>query len=284
MTLVCARAQDLSMPRVYHLHLVSDATGETLNTVARAITVQFEKLSAKEHVYSLVRNKRQLARVVEHITANPGIVFFTLVNPELRATLEAECIKLHVPCVSILDPAAKALREYLGAEESHRPGGQHEVDARYMERVEAVNYAIHQDDGQGTEHLSSSDVILVGPSRTSKTPTCVYLAIRGVRAANVPFVPGIALPAQLLEQTRSLVVGLWASPERLLQVRRNRLTTMGETRGTAYTDEAAVRAEIAEARRLYERQDWPSIDVTRRSIEETAATVLNLLTDRNERS
>ena len=272
------------MPRVYHLHLVSDATGETLNTVARAITVQFENLSAKEHVYALVRNKRQIARVVEHIRANPGIVFFTLVNPDLRALLEKECAKLHIPCVSILDPAAKALREYLGAEESHRPGGQHEVDARYMERVEAVNYAIHQDDGQGIEHLHLSQVILVGPSRTSKTPTCVYLAIRGIRAANVPFVRGIALPAQLLEQTQSLVVGLWASPERLLQVRRNRLSTMGETRGTDYIDEAAVRAEIAEARRLYERQDWPSIDVTRRSIEETAATVLNLLAERNEHS
>lgn len=270
------------MPRVYHLHLVSDATGETLNTVARAITVQFEELSAKEHVYALVRNKRQLARVIEHITANPGIVFFTLVNPELRDLLEKECAKLQLPCVSILDPAAKALREYLGAKESHRPGGQHEVDARYMERVEAVNYAIHQDDGQGAEHLHSSQVILVGPSRTSKTPTCVYLAIRGVRAANVPFVPNIPLPSQLLEETQSLVVGLWASPERLLQVRRNRLTTMGETRGTDYTDESAVRAEIAEARRLYERQNWPSIDVTRRSIEETAATILNLLADRNE--
>jgi regulator of PEP synthase PpsR (kinase-PPPase family) len=272
------------MPRVYHLHLVSDATGETLNTVARALTVQFEDVSAKEHVYALVRNKRQLARAIEHIAANPGIVFFTLVNPELRAILEKECAELHIPSVSILDPAAKALREYLGAEESHRPGGQHEVDARYMERVEAVNYAIHQDDGQGIEHLRSSEVILVGPSRTSKTPTCVYLAIRGVRAANVPIVPGIALPEQLFEQNQSLVVGLWASPERLLQVRRNRLTTMGETRGTDYVDETAVRVEVAEARRLFERQDWPSIDVTRRSIEETAATVLNILAERNEDS
>jgi regulator of PEP synthase PpsR (kinase-PPPase family) len=269
------------MPHVYHLHLVSDATGETLNTVARALTVQFEGVTAKEHVYSLVRNQRQLARAIEHIAANPGIVFFTLVNPELRATLEQECASLRIPHVSILDQAAKSLREFFGAEENHRPGGQHEVDARYMERVEAVNYAIQQDDGQSVEHLRSSEVILVGPSRTSKTPTCVYLAIRGVRAANVPIVPGVPLPEQLFEPER-VVVGLWASPERLLQVRRNRLTTMGETRGTDYVDQAAVRGEVAEARRLYERQDWASIDVTRRSIEETAATVLNLLTERKE--
>nr|TFG55351.1 MAG: kinase/pyrophosphorylase [Hyphomicrobiales bacterium] len=270
------------MPRVYHLHLVSDATGETLNTVARALTVQFEEVTAKEHIYALVRNRRQLERAIKHIAANPGLVFFTLVNPELRAILEKECGTLRIPCVSILDQAARALREYLGAEESHRPGGQHEVDARYMERVEAVNYAIHQDDGQGVEHLRASEVILVGPSRTSKTPTCVYLAIRGVRAANVPIVPGVPLPEQLFEQKDTLIVGLWASPERLVQVRRNRLTTMGETRGTDYVDEAVIRSEVAAARRLYERHDWPAIDVTRRSIEETAATILNLLAERKE--
>lgn len=269
------------MNRVYHLHLVSDATGETLNTIARALTVQFEGMQAKEHVYALVRNKRQLARAVSQIAANPGIVFFTLVNPDLRAALEKECVALRLPCVSVLDQAAKALREYLGAKESHRPGGQHEVDARYMERVEAVNYALHQDDGQGADHLRTAEVILVGPSRTSKTPTCVYLAIRGVRAANVPIVPGVELPPQLFEPNHALVVGLWASPERLLQVRRNRLNTMGETRGTDYVDEAMVRAEVADARRLYERHDWPSIDVTRRSIEETSATIMNLLAERN---
>jgi hypothetical protein len=272
------------MQRVYHLHLVSDATGETLNMVARAVTVQFEGMEAREHIYPLVRNERQLARAVEQIGANPGVVFFTLVNPKLRQTLLNECTRLGLPCVSILDQAAQALSQYLGAEESHRPGGQHEVDARYMERVEAVNYAIHQDDGQGADHLALAEVVLVGPSRTSKTPTCVYLAIRGVRAANIPFVPGVDLPPQLFALERTLIVGLWASPERLLQVRRNRLQTMGETRGTDYVDEDRVRAEIAAVRRLYERQDWPSIDVTRRSIEETAANILNLLAERKQQS
>jgi regulator of PEP synthase PpsR (kinase-PPPase family) len=270
------------MSRVYHLHLVSDATGETLNTIARAVSVQFEGMEAREHIYALVRNQRQLARAVNHIAANPGVVFFTLVNPVLREILEKECERLAIPCISVLDRAAQALREYLGVEESHRPGGQHEVDARYMERVEAVNYAIHQDDGQGVEHLAAAQVILVGPSRTSKTPTCVYLAIRGVRAANVPFVSGVPLPEQLFKLPQTLIVGLWASPERLLQVRRNRLTTMGETRDTDYVDEETVRAEIAEVRRLYERHDWPSIDVTRRSIEETAATIMNLLSERED--
>jgi regulator of PEP synthase PpsR (kinase-PPPase family) len=268
------------MSRLYHLHLVSDATGETLNTVAKAVSAQFEDTEAKEHIYALVRSERQLARAVEHIEAHPGVVMFTLVNPGLRAVLERECSRLGVPCVSILDQAVEVLGSYLGAEESHRPGGQHEVDSRYMERVEAVNFAIHQDDGQAVQNLGLADTILVGPSRTSKTPTCVYLAIRGVRAANVPIVPGVELPPELFSVQKPLVVGLWASPERLLQVRRNRLATMGETKSTDYIDEDAIRNEVAFARRLFERYEWPSIDVSRRSIEETAATIMNMLAER----
>lgn len=268
------------MSRVYHLHLVSDATGETLNTVAKAVSAQFESLDAREHIYALVRSERQLHRAAEQIEANPGVVFFTLVNPALREALERECARLGVPSVSILDQPVEVLGRYLGAEVSRRPGGQHEIDSRYMERVEAVNFAIHHDDGQSAEHLSTADVVLVGPSRTSKTPTCVYLAIRGVRAANVPIVPGVSLPPELFSLGDKLIVGLWASPERLLQVRRNRLSTMGETRPTDYIDDDSIRSEIAEARKLYERYDWPVIDVSRRSIEETAATVLNILAER----
>jgi regulator of PEP synthase PpsR (kinase-PPPase family) len=268
------------MSRVYHLHLVSDATGETLNTVAKAVAAQFEGTEPKEHIYALVRSERQLARAVEQIEAHPGIVMFTLVNPGLRSVLEKECARLGVPCVSILDQATEMMSVYLGAEESHRPGGQHEVDSRYMERVEAVNFAIHQDDGQSVQNLRLADTILVGPSRTSKTPTCVYLAIRGVRAANVPIVPGVVLPPELFAVEKPLIVGLWASPERLLQVRRNRLSTMGETKSTDYVDEDVIRDEVSNARRLFERYEWPSIDVSRRSIEETAATIMNMLADR----
>ena len=275
----CVQFRDV-MTQEYHLHLISDATGETLNTVAKAVAAQFEGTSAREHIYSLVRTERQLHRAVEHVADNPGIVFFTLVNPGLRKILETECRKLNVPCVSILDRAVEALGKHLGAKESHRPGGQHEMDSRYLERVEALNFAIHHDDGQNTQTLSQADVVLVGVSRSSKTPTCVYLAIRGVKAANVPVVPGVEPPQQLFSLEKPLIVGLWLSPERLLQIRRNRLVTMGETRGSDYVDEEAVRAEVASTRKLFESCDWPSIDVTRRSIEETAAAVLNLLAER----
>lgn len=272
------------MAREYHLHLVSDATGETLNTVAKAVCAQFDGMIAREHIYSLVRSERQLQRAVDHISAHPGVVLFTLVNEKLRKTLEAECARLGVPCVSILDHAVETLGKYLGAEESHRPGGQHEMDSRYLERVEALNYAIQHDDGQNTQDLASADVILVGVSRSSKTPTCIYLAIRGVKAANVPVVPGVELPAQLFGLDGALVVGLWLSPDRLLQIRRNRLTTMGETKSSDYIDEEAVRAEIAFTRKLFESHDWPTIDVSRRSIEETAAAILNLLAEREPAS
>jgi regulator of PEP synthase PpsR (kinase-PPPase family) len=268
------------MTREYHLHLVSDATGETLNTVAKAVCAQFDNVSPREHIYSLVRSERQLQRAVEHIAANPGVVFFTLVNTALRHHLETECRKLGLPTVSILDRPTQVLGKFLGAKESHRPGGQHEMDSRYLERVEALNFTIQHDDGQNTHDLAAADVVLVGVSRSSKSPTCVYLAIRGIKAANVPVVPGVDLPEQLFSLKKPLVVGLWLTPERLMQIRRNRLTTMGEVRRTDYVDEEAVRAEIQFTRRLFERYDWPAIDVSRRSIEETAASILNLLAER----
>jgi [pyruvate, water dikinase]-phosphate phosphotransferase / [pyruvate, water dikinase] kinase len=271
---------DEIMTYEYHLHLVSDATGETLNTVAKAVCAQFEEMLPREHIYSLVRSERQLQRAVAQIASNPGVVFYTLVNTSLREMLEQECRKLGVPSVSILDRPTQVLGKYLGAKESHRPGGQHEVDSRYLERVEALNFAIQHDDGQNTHDLNAADVVLVGASRSSKTPTCVYLAIRGIRAANIPLVPGVEPPELLFSLTKPLVVGLWLAPERLMHIRRNRLVMMGEVRSTDYVDDETIRAEIQSTRRLFEKHDWPSIDVSRRSVEETAAAIINLLSER----
>ncbi|HEV2562054.1 MAG TPA: pyruvate, water dikinase regulatory protein [Rhizomicrobium sp.] len=266
----------------FHLHLVSDATGETLNAIAKAACAQFEGVEVQEHFYALVRSQRQLQRVVEHIREQPGLVYFTLVNPELRRELEAQCAQIGVPCQGVLDQPIAMMRQFLGAAETHRPGGQHEVDHRYLQRIEALNYTIAHDDGQALDTLDGADVVLAGASRTSKTPTCVYLAIRGVRAANVPVVPKLPLSPQLLAATRPLVVGLWALPDRLVQVRRNRLNTLGEVRDTTYVDVESVRAEVTATRQLFEAQGWPAIDVSRRSVEETAAAVLNLLAERGK--
>ena len=250
--------------------------------VAKAACAQFEGIDVEEHFYALVRSSRQLERVVEHIRAEPGPVYFTVVNPELRQELETQCAALGVLYQGVLDGPIAMMKQYLGASETHRPGAQHEVDQRYLQRMEALNYTIRHDDGQDLDMLDQAQVVLVGASRTSKTPTCVYLAIRGVRAANVPVVPGLALPPQILAVKHPLIVGLWASPDRLVQVRRNRLNTLGEARNTSYVDLEAVRAEVTATRKLFENQGWPAIDVSRRSVEETAAAVLNLLSERDE--
>jgi hypothetical protein len=188
-----------------------------------------------------------------------------------------------MPCLDVMDGPIGMMRRFLGAAETHRPGAQHDVDQRYLHRIEALNFTIQHDDGQALDTIDGAEVVLVGASRTSKTPTCVYLAIRGVRAANVPLVPGLPLPPQLFAARRPLIVGLWVTPDRLVQVRRNRLTTMGEQRSTDYVDLESVRNEISQTRKLFEQQDWPVIDVSRRSVEETAAAVINLLSERQER-
>jgi [pyruvate, water dikinase]-phosphate phosphotransferase / [pyruvate, water dikinase] kinase len=261
----------------FHVHLVSDSTGETLNAMARAVCARFENVLPIEHIYALVRSQRQLDRALGDIEEAPGIVLHTIVDDKLREALEEGCRKLDMPCLPALDPLVSAMQRYLGAATTSRVGAHLRLDNDYFNRMDALNYAIGHDDGQGGQDLDQADVVLLGVSRTSKTPTCIYLAHRGVRAANVPLVPGRALPDKLLALKNALIVGLLISPDRLIQIRRNRLLSLKENRDTSYTDQEAVRDEIIGARRLFERHGWPTIDVTRRSVEETAAAVLNLL-------
>jgi hypothetical protein len=268
----------------FHIHLVSDSTGETLNALANAALAQFENVDVQIHYYALVRSQHEMTRTLDHIAIAPGLVFFTLANQALRQKLMTRSAVLLMECVDVLDGPVTALRQFLGAAETHKVGRQHQVDQRYLDRIEVLNFSIAHDDGQSLDSIAEAEVILTGASRTSKTPTCVYLAIRGVRAANVPLVPGMPPPPALLAAKKPLIVGLWVSPDRLVQVRRNRLTSMGEGRDTNYIDPDMVRDEINATRRLFEQNDWPSIDVSRRSIEETAAAVMNLLTERQEAS
>jgi regulator of PEP synthase PpsR (kinase-PPPase family) len=263
-----------------HLHLVSDATGETLIAVARAAAAQYASVRAIEHVYPLVRAPRQLDRVIAEIEAAPGIVLYTLINTELSDRLEAKCQEFGAPCVSVLAPVLGVFRSYLGTESTPRIGGQHVLNAEYFRRIDALNYTLLHDDGQMTEDLEDADVVLIGISRTSKTPTSIYLANRGIKTANIPLVPGIPLPASLETLNKPLVVGLVASPERIVQIRQNRLLSLNAGDNSAYVDRAAVAEEIAQTRRLCARHGWAMIDVTRRSIEETAAAILTLVQER----
>ncbi len=260
----------------FHVHLVSDSTGETLNALARAACARFTNVLPIEHIYALVRAPRQLERALEEIANAPGVVLHTIIDPELRGALEGGCQKMDMPCIAALDPLVSALSRYLGAPLSTQVGAQYALDADYFNRMDALNYAIGHDDGQGGQDLARADVILVGVSRTSKTPTCIYLAHRGVRAANVPLVPPAEAPPKL-RGIQVPVVALTIAPDRLLEIRRNRLRSLNEQRESSYVDADAVRQEVIRARRLFEREGWPVIDVTRRSVEETAAAVINIL-------
>ncbi|KQU52288.1 phosphoenolpyruvate synthetase regulatory protein [Bosea sp. Leaf344] len=268
------------MPRNYfHLHLVSDATGETLIAVSRAAAAQYETVSAIEHVYPLVRSEAQLARVLAEIEASPGVVLYTLVEPEWQARLEAFCGELGCPCLSVLQPVLSLFQSYLGQASAPKPGAQHVLNADYFRRIDAMNYTLLHDDGQLGGDLDSADVILVGISRTSKTPTSIYLANRGIKTANIPLVPSVPLPAELDRVKKPLIIGLVASADRIVQIRQNRLLSLKADEETPYVDPQAVADEILQSRRLCARRGWPVIDVTRRSIEETAAAILDLLRD-----
>jgi [pyruvate, water dikinase]-phosphate phosphotransferase / [pyruvate, water dikinase] kinase len=265
----------------FHLHLVSDATGETLTTVARAAAAQYANVAPVEHLYPMVRSKKQLDHVLSEITESPGLVLYTLLEEDLIQLLENKCRELALPCMSVLGPVLRLFQSYLGAETIHRAGAQHVLNAEYFHRIDALNYTMFHDDGQHPEGLNDADVVLVGVSRTSKTPTSIYLANRGVKTGNVPLVPDVPLPPQLDTLKHPLVVGLYASPERIVQIRENRLLGLKAHRDDAsYIDRSAVAEEVAFSRRLCAKHGWPSIDVTRRSIEETAAAVIRLLTER----
>ena len=267
---------------VFHLHLISDATGETLSAITRACLSQFDDVEIVEHVWSLVRTPGQVERIGKAIADNGGVVLYTIVDPAIRAQLRRLCDELNTPCISVLEPTLGALSSFFQRPTRDRPGGQHSLTAEYFRRIEAIDFTIRHDDGQSLATLNQADIVLVGVSRTSKTPTCLYLANRGYRAANVPIVDAANPPAELIAIAGPMVVGLTTTPTRLAEVRRSRLSHFDNRTQNAvesYADVDLVRDEVTAARRLFTRMAWPVVDVTRKSIEETAAAVISAYTD-----
>ncbi len=264
-----------------HLHLLSDSTGETLEIIAKACLAQFEGVEAVRHFWPMVRSEGHLDRVLDDIERRPGLVLFTLVNKTIRRDLEQKCRRRGIPAVSALDPVTDALSAVLGQEAKARPGRQHALDAAYFARVDAIQFTIAHDDGVGYENWEEADILLAGVSRTSKTPTSIYLANRGYKVANIPLVPESPPPAALFNLRHPMVVGLTTNPDRLIQIRRNRLLSLNQAPETDYVDSDAVAAELAFARRLFADNGWPVIDVTRRSIEETAFAIVKLCDQRS---
>ena len=263
-----------------HLHLLSDSTGETLEMIAKAALAQFENTGVIRHFWPMVRSLQHLDRIMGDIAANPGLVLYTLVNHDTRTKLEERCRALGLPTIAALDPVTNALEDLLGQEAKGRPGRQHALDEAYFARVDAIQYTIAHDDGVGWEDWEEADIVLAGVSRSSKTPTSIYLANRGYKVANIPIVVESPPPPALFGLRRPLVVGLTTAPERLIQVRRNRLLSLQQAPDTAYVDSERVAREVQFARRMFADNNWPVIDVTRRSIEETAAAVINLHNER----
>jgi len=266
-----------------HLHLLSDSTGETLEMIAKAALAQFEAPEIIRHFWPMVRSSQHLDRIVEELAANPGLVLYTLVNPETRARLEERCRSLGLPHVPVLDPVTAALEASLGEEARGRPGRQHMMDEAYFARVDAIQYTIAHDDGIASEEWEEADIVLAGVSRSSKTPTSIYLANRGYKVANIPLVVESPPPPVLFTLQRPLIVGLTTAPRRLVEIRRHRLLSLNETAKTPYVDVERVEQEVTFARRMFADNGWPVIDVTRRSIEETAAAVIKLLNEKRAR-
>ena len=269
------------MTQRFHLHLLSDSTGETLESIAKAALAQFDDAEhVVKHFWPMVRSESHLDRILTDVAANPGLVLFTLVNRDTRRKLETRCRALGLPAIAALDAVSDAMSNMFGQEAKARPGRQHVMDAAYFARVAAIQFTIAHDDGINAQNWEEADIVLAGVSRTSKTPTSIYLANRGYKTANIPIVPGSPPPPNLFQLKHPMVIGLVTSSERLIQVRRNRLLSLNQLPDTDYVDEEKVRAEVAHARRMFADNGWPVLDVTRRSIEESAAAIINLFNER----
>ena len=267
-------------PSLFHMHLVSDSTGETLSAIAKAAAVQYPRVRAIEHMHPLVRTQRQLKRVLTDIEKDPGMVLYTIVNKALGNELEQRCKELNLPCLAVLKPIMQIFESYLGAPHTPTVAGQHVLDAAYFRRIDAMNFTLAHDDGRLPEDLSQADIVVLGISRTSKTPTSIYLAQRGYKTTNLPLVPQVPLPAQLEKPHTAFIVCLIASADRIAEVRRNRAVLMADRDLDSYVDRDVISGEIAYTRRVAAVHGWPIIDVTRRSIEESATMILKLLHDR----
>jgi hypothetical protein len=269
------------MTQRFHLHLLSDSTGETLESIAKAALSQFDDAEhVVKHFWPMVRSESHLDRILTDVAANPGLVLFTLVNRDTRRKLETRCRALGLPAIAALDAVSDAMSNMFGQEAKARPGRQHVMDAAYFARVAAIQFTIAHDDGINAQNWEEADIVLAGVSRTSKTPTSIYLANRGYKTANIPIVPESPPPTNLFQLKHPMVIGLVTSAERLIQVRRNRLLSLNQLPDTDYVDEEKVRAEVAHARRMFADNGWPVLDVTRRSIEESAAAIINLFNER----
>ena len=267
------------MNRVYQVYQVSDSTGETLDRIFLAIKAQFSNFNCKTIHYSFTRTKNQVDKIISQSKIEKNIIIlYTIVDNKLAKYLTNETKKNNTPCFDIFSSLISDFSKLLKQEANRKPSGQHTLDEEYYKRIEAVQFTMSHDDGKITSDLNKSDVVLVGISRTSKTPTSIYLANRGYKVANIPFIPNKDMPSQLIEGSKkTCVIGLVCDATRLLDVRRNRIQSMHEDRPGNYTNEKEILIELENSKKIFKKYNWPIIDVTRKSVEETAASIIKIL-------
>ena len=266
-----------------NLHLISDSSGQTVIYASRSAMAQFKDVEVKEYVWPMVRSQASLERVVNSIKQHPGIILYTFADKNLRDVLKTNCRKLKLPCIAILGKVIKEMSSYLGVGAEAVIGGQHIMGDDYFDKVDAIEFTLRHDDGLGFSGIDDADIILVGASRTSKSPTCVYLAYNGYKAANVPYVHGLELPPILFEVKKPLIVGLTINPNRLVEIRQNRFLSLQQRGNNDYIDREKIITECREAKKIFIENGWPCIDVTRRSIEETSASIIKLYSEKKQR-
>ena len=267
----------------FHVHLVSDTTGEGLRQLLDKALMFFPAHQPLLHMHTLVRAPRDLEAVLERLEEEPGLVLHAIGTPQQRARLEHFCRDQGLPCMGVLDPLVEMLSAYLNTHEKHVKSPRPALDEHYFARMRALDYAMMHDDGQNARTLHEADIILIGLSRTSKTPTSIYLANQGYRTANIPFIGAQGLPGELLRLKKPLIVGLVATTRTLSGLRRNRLDDIGAKDVRNYAERRAIAAEVTELKKLCARHGWPVIDVTRRAVEETAAMIINMLQEKRQR-
>jgi len=266
------------MSNTYQIYLISDSTGETLDRIFLALKAQFKNIDYKVHSYSFTRTQNQILKILEEAKKKENsVILYTIVDNNLAKYLANVSDKKKIPCFGVLGNLILNFSKILNQKASHEPSGQHALNDEYYERIEAIQFTMNHDDGNLINEIEQSDIILVGVSRTSKTPTAIYLANKGFKTSNIPLVNENSLPIELKENPQlTCVVGLNTEPERLVDLRKNRMNSLKETENKTYTNIENIKKEIASAKKTFQKYKWPSIDVTRKSVEETAASIIKI--------
>jgi len=266
------------MSNTYQIYLISDSTGETLDRIFLALKAQFVNIEYKVHSYSFTRTESQILKILDDAKKNENsVILYTIVDNNLAKYLANTSDKKNIPCFGVLGNLILNFSKILNQKASHEPSGQHALNEEYYERIEAIQFTMNHDDGNLLSDIEKSDIILVGVSRTSKTPTSIYLANRGFKTSNIPLVNENSLPIKLRENPQlTCVVGLSTEPERLVEIRKNRMSSLKELDNTKYTSIENIRKEVNEAKKTFQKYKWPSIDVTRKSVEEAAASIIKI--------